>query len=560
MGTGRWVLYAAAATTGILSLRVGYRVLKIFLICEQEYHWLGSIIPPNDYQYLADVSPVEVVKQRYPQLTEAVESGTLNVLTRPADFDRALPDELYILGTAHVSRRTAQNVYDTIVATEPDAVVVELCRSRSFMMYRNVPDEQDGQAAGKPGASQAAAPTTSTPTPTTSTCTATPAPGAASLPAAGASSSKSSGAAPGRAVSSAATSQGAGASAASPASPAAPAAAGKGAKPGKASGPSMSELLAAGLKALREGQSILQVLLGVAYMQFEGQLKTVAGLEFIRARQAVEVVEARRQRAQLAASASAAKASSSAAAGARTPSPASSPASSPAKITASPGAAVGALPTSSPAAASAAGAGGSGQAAAGAGEQAGGITVAGEDVPEDEVDDSAAARAQAAERLGVGRHTHIYWGDVPLARTISRAWGVLSMRNKMRLVWELLWDIVSLEVDEAMLEELLQEDVFQLLQRELGARYPEIMGPLLHERNWQLAYTVHQAAQHGMRKVVLVVGKCHVPGVVYCLLHPYRMRKANRAWHAARTLSQQQLEQPEQQQQQQQQQGQPAAA
>lgn len=47
----------------------------------------------------------------------------------------------------------------------------------------------------------------------------------------------------------------------------------------------MSELLAAGLKGLRQGQGLLQTLLGVAYLQFEGQLKTVAGLEFVRARQ-----------------------------------------------------------------------------------------------------------------------------------------------------------------------------------------------------------------------------------------------------------------------------------
>lgn len=39
-----------------------------------------------------------------------------------------------------------------------------------------------------------------------------------------------------------------------------------------------------------------------------------------------------------------------------------------------------------------------------------------------------------------------------------------------------------------------------------------------------------QAAQHGMKRVVLVVGRGHVPGVVYALLHPYRMRKANREW------------------------------
>ncbi len=105
-------------------------------------------------------------------------------------------------------------------------------------------------------------------------------------------------------------------------------------------------------------------------------------------------------------------------------------------------------------------------------------------------------------------------------------------------------------------------------QRELGGAFPEILGPLLHERNWQLAHTVHnvreawrslpracfgcgptpavantrcvpvsvtrslslslQAAQHGNKRVVLVIGRGHVPGVVYCLMQPYRARKSFR--------------------------------
>jgi hypothetical protein len=40
---------------------------------------------------------------------------------------------------------------------------------------------------------------------------------------------------------------------------------------------------------------------------------------------------------------------------------------------------------------------------------------------------------------------------------------------------------------------------------------------------WVAAWLpVVQAAQHGMRRVVLVIGRGHVPGVIYSLLHPYR--------------------------------------
>ncbi|GFH21058.1 conjugal transfer protein TraB [Haematococcus lacustris] len=44
-----------------------------------------------------------------------------------AEHDTGLTVE-FLLGTAHVSRKTAEAVYDTILKVEPDAVVVELCR------------------------------------------------------------------------------------------------------------------------------------------------------------------------------------------------------------------------------------------------------------------------------------------------------------------------------------------------------------------------------------------------------------------------------------------------
>lgn len=147
---------------------------------------------------------------------------------------------------------------------------------------------------------------------------------------------------------------------------------------------------------------------------------------------------------------------------------------------------------------------------------------------------------------------------------ISRIWGVLSFRQKVKLCWTLIQDCLTLKADDEMLEALLQvgpgdtliryddnilttcdktitqvymlslmgllatrlcsccvsfnrmrydmmhridpdvlglgllqEDVFQLMQRELGEQFPEAMGPLLHERNWQLSYTVQQVGSAG---------------------------------------------------------------
>ena len=39
-----------------------------------------------------------------------------------------LPEELYLVGTAHVSKNSANLAYHAVRAVKPDAVVVELCR------------------------------------------------------------------------------------------------------------------------------------------------------------------------------------------------------------------------------------------------------------------------------------------------------------------------------------------------------------------------------------------------------------------------------------------------
>jgi pheromone shutdown protein TraB len=53
-----------------------------------------------------------------------------------------------------------------------------------------------------------------------------------------------------------------------------------------------------------------------------------------------------------------------------------------------------------------------------------------------------------------------------------------------------------------------------------------MLGPLLHERNWHLSRVISQAAAAGkMEKLAVVVGRGHVPGIVYCLLHPHHLQQ-----------------------------------
>ncbi|GFH06249.1 TraB domain-containing protein, partial [Haematococcus lacustris] len=128
MGAGRYLLWAGAAATAYVGYKLTVRTLALLFLDEKPFHWVASITPPPDYDAAADLAPGKAfIAQHHPELLHLVEQGSLSVLERPPGYDRAFPDQLFLLGTAHVSRKTAEAVYDTILKVEPDAVVVELC-------------------------------------------------------------------------------------------------------------------------------------------------------------------------------------------------------------------------------------------------------------------------------------------------------------------------------------------------------------------------------------------------------------------------------------------------
>ena len=73
--------------------------------------------------------------------------------TSAAALDHVEPLKMYVLGTSHVSARSAAEVEAAIDALRPDAVIVELCRSRSGMLYADEAGEDDraGNAFGLSG-------------------------------------------------------------------------------------------------------------------------------------------------------------------------------------------------------------------------------------------------------------------------------------------------------------------------------------------------------------------------------------------------------------------------
>jgi TraB/PrgY/gumN family len=76
------------------------------------------------------------------------------------------PHEIYIVGTSHVSEESAVDVARAINAIRPDAVIVELCKGRSAVLYQD-----QGTAVQAKRASQPVSMTGAASIPTAAVCT-----------------------------------------------------------------------------------------------------------------------------------------------------------------------------------------------------------------------------------------------------------------------------------------------------------------------------------------------------------------------------------------------------
>jgi pheromone shutdown protein TraB len=71
-----------------------------------------------------------------------------------------------------------------------------------------------------------------------------------------------------------------------------------------------------------------------------------------------------------------------------------------------------------------------------------------------------------------------------------------------------------------MLKDLLEDDdMVTHLLKELSLEYPEVLLPLVHDRNWYLAVRIWRYARLTRRPLVAVLGKAHLQGVVHALLY-----------------------------------------
>ncbi|BDA45348.1 TraB domain-containing protein [Coccomyxa sp. Obi] len=124
----------------------------------------------------------------------------------------------------------------------------------------------------------------------------------------------------------------------------------------------------------------------------------------------------------------------------------------------------------------------------------------------------------AAERVGA----QIVLGDRPIEITLQRAWAALSWRQRFQLL-SALWQSrgQAADVSADAVEAMKDDDVISSVVAEYSAAFPEVVSPLLHERDMYLAWSLKRSkAVNGSRAVVGVVGKGHLRGVLYHLVTP----------------------------------------
>lgn len=127
---------------------------------------------------------------------------------------------------------------------------------------------------------------------------------------------------------------------------------------------------------------------------------------------------------------------------------------------------------------------------------------------------------RAARRLSEEVGAQIVLGDRPIEITLERAWNSLKWMEKLNLVASVVRATVSSsDITRSSLEETNTEDkTFQLYER-LSFAYPSLLQPLIHERDTYLAWSLKRSkAVNRSKRVVGVIGKGHMNGVIYALI------------------------------------------
>ena len=125
---------------------------------------------------------------------------------------------------------------------------------------------------------------------------------------------------------------------------------------------------------------------------------------------------------------------------------------------------------------------------------------------------------QAAEKVDA----EIVLGDRPIEITIERCMAALSNQRRWELaktlvkgMWESRNDKMDAAAFKQSMEKLKSEDGVDKAMQLLLEEVPELLQPLIHERDLYLSWSMKRSkAVNGTSRVVGVVGKGHLKGVV----------------------------------------------
>lgn len=100
--------------------------------------------PPPGFDFRREIleESKASIASSHPELLDLADDAAL-VLVRKRQFgpvpawrsEFVEPEEIWLLGTTHISRRSADDVVRVVRAVRPDNVVVELCRSRQVSTF-----------------------------------------------------------------------------------------------------------------------------------------------------------------------------------------------------------------------------------------------------------------------------------------------------------------------------------------------------------------------------------------------------------------------------------------
>jgi pheromone shutdown-related protein TraB len=120
------------------------------------------------------------------------------------------------------------------------------------------------------------------------------------------------------------------------------------------------------------------------------------------------------------------------------------------------------------------------------------------------------AAMQEAEKY----HLTVALVDRDITVTLKRAWKMMGIREKFRVVWEFLKAMIGYdeeELEELDLKELMKQDVLSQMMEEFSKIAPSAAKVLISERDQYIAQKIYEESQKG--KVVAVVGAGHINGI-----------------------------------------------